>query len=426
MKQFVAGMLVLALIFAPCSEVFAKGGGHGGGGGHSSHSSTSSRTSAPSGRTYSTGSTSKPSSSKPIASSSIPKSTGKTYSTGSTQQTQHASNAPKPAPKATSPSGKTYTSGTTTQPKQQPAPVGKTYSSENKQPVASVPQKANPSTGPPKQNVVSTDGQSRKPGSSDPKPNTNNNVTPKSEPQKPIVANKSDDGKSRKPTNGSTLNKDLSNSAKQQESKDKYVAATKPAATPKSTYKTPGPNGVEKPVQANSPQVTTVRNYVTHERYVTYDNRCMGFYGGYYGHPYYYHDSFSPFLMGWLLSDALNSHQRALWMYNHQYDMDSSRYDEMLRRDARLQAEIDQLKAQNVTRNPAYVPPQMADNPDVMYNKEFVDAAYNPQEVQQPVTQTQPRVVPQQHTSFAKVMFYILLGGLACGAIYYFMFVKEF
>ena len=222
----------------------------------------------------------------------------------------------------------------------------------------------------------------------------------------------------------------MSNSAKKEESKAKYVAATTPAPTPKPTYKTPGPNGVEKPIQANSPQVQTVRRYVTHERYVTYDHRVSSFYGPYYGQPYYYHDSFSPFLMGWLLSDAINSQQRALWMYNHQYDMDASRYNEMLRRDARLQAEIDALKAQNVVRNPAYIPPQMEDNPDVMYNKEFVDASYNPQEVpvtpapQSQLPQSQPPVVAH-HSNGGSVIFWIVIICLLGGAFYLF-FVKEY
>ena len=136
--------------------------------------------------------------------------------------------------------------------------------------------------------------------------------------------------------------------------------------------------------------------------------------------------------MGWILSDAINSHQRALWMYNHQDVIDQARYDEMLRRDARLQAEIDQLKAQNLPRDPNYVPPQMADNPDVMYNKEFVNAAYNPQEIQPDNTVQQPQsqnntVQPQPvvHKSSGWI-FYILLGSVAICAFYYIFFVKEF
>ena len=161
----------------------------------------------------------------------------------------------------------------------------------------------------------------------------------------------------------------------------------------------------------------TVRRYVTHERYVTYDNRASTFYGGYYGSPMYYHDPFSPFLMGWIMSDALNSHQRATWMYHHQSDMDQGRYAEMLRKDAKLQAEIDQLKAQNVARDPSYVPPEMKDNPDLMYNKDFVNASYNP--VETPSTSSGAGTF----LSWLFVGFaFVVVGGI----VVYFLFMKEY
>jgi len=179
---------------------------------------------------------------------------------------------------------------------------------------------------------------------------------------------------------------------------------------------------VEKPIKADSPQVKTVRNYVTHERYVTYDNRASVFYGPYYGHPVYYHDYYSPFLMGWLLSDAVNSHQRALWMYHHQHDMDQARYAELLRRDAKLQAEIEQLKAQNIARDAGYIPPQMTDNPDLMFNRDFVDASYNPQEVE---TNTDEGGGSGVGTFFfwLFVVFAVLVVG---GILVYFLFMKEY
>ena len=176
---------------------------------------------------------------------------------------------------------------------------------------------------------------------------------------------------------GSGFNSGMSKQGQRVESQKRYTAA----AAPKSSYTTPGPGGVNKPIQPNSPQVQTVRRYVTHERYITYDNRASGFYGGYYGRPSFFHDSFSPFLMGWMFSSALSSHDRAMWAYNHQNEMDQARYQEMLRRDAQLQAEIDQLKAAKTPIDPSFVPAAMKDNPDLMYSKEFVDAAYNPVEV---------------------------------------------
>lgn len=181
---------------------------------------------------------------------------------------------------------------------------------------------------------------------------------------------------STKPTT-SSFNSGLSSSGKTADSQKRYVAAT----TPKATYKTPGPKGVEKPLNSSSPQVKQIRSTVNHDRYVNYDTRSTQFYGS--SSPSFFQDSYSPFLMGWILSDALSSQDRAAWAYHHQSDMDKERYEEMLKKDAKLQAEIDALKAQNVTPDPNFVLPQMKDNPDLMYNKEFVKAAYNPVEVEQ-------------------------------------------
>jgi hypothetical protein len=207
----------------------------------------------------------------------------------------------------------------------------------------------------------------------------------------------------------------MSNSAKRAESQKIFKAAT----TPKSTYTSKGSDGkvVQQTIKPDSPSVQTVRKYVTHERYVTYDNRASTFYGGFYGSPVYYHDPFSPFLMGWLFSDAINTHQRALWMYNHQSDMDAARYKEMLAKDAKLQAEIDQLKAKNTPQDASYVPPEMASNPDLMYNKEFVNASYNPVEV--------PNDAQERANIAGTIIFWAIilffLGGMA-----YLFFIKEY
>jgi hypothetical protein len=136
---------------------------------------------------------------------------------------------------------------------------------------------------------------------------------------------------------------------------------------------------VSKPLNPTAPQVTTVRNYVTHERYVTYEHRSSVFYGPYYAHPVYYNDWYSPFLMGYLLSSAVNSNDRAYWVYCHQHDMEEARYRELLAKDSELQARIRVLEAKNAARDPNFVLPSMADNPDLQYNHDFVKAAVNDQ-----------------------------------------------
>jgi len=206
----------------------------------------------------------------------------------------------------------------------------------------------------------------------------------------------------------SGFNDDLSQSAKREESRIRYQAAN----TPKSTYTPPGPSSKPVAINSDSPQVQNVRRHVTYEKYTTYDNRASTFYRG--GQPIYYNDSFSPFLWGWIMSDAINSQQRALWMYHHQNDMDQARYQAMIAKDARLQAEIETLKAQNLARDPSYVPTQMQENPDLMYNKEFVEASYN------------PVLVEDEGSGVIAFMFWTIVILSIGGIFLYFMFVKEY
>ena len=108
--------------------------------------------------------------------------------------------------------------------------------------------------------------------------------------------------------------------------------------------------------------------------------------------------------------------------------MDRERYQYLISRDAQLQAEINQLRAQNIARNPSYVPPQMSDNPDLMYNKEFVDAAYNPQVVQENVPIQENVGEIQQKSSNSMIYWTIavvmIIGG--CAGLYYILFLKDF
>ena len=284
--------------------------------------------------------------------------------------------------------------------------AGKSYSSGGSRPSVSTSRPSTPSVSRPSTPTPSRpstpSGKSYSSGS------TSSSTRPSS------TSTSSNSSNSRKPS-GTGYSSSLSSSGKKTESRMKYEAAT----APKPTYKTS--TGQSKPLDAASPQVSSVRKTITHERYVTYDNRCSGFYGGFYSHPVYYNDFFSPFLMGWILSDAVNSHDRALWMYHHQADMDAARYAELLKRDAKLQAEIDQLKAQKVPVDGSYVPAQMKDNPDLMYNKDFVDASYN---------ETSTEEWDEESGSGAGevllIVFLVILGLFGVMAVFYLLFVKEY
>lgn len=125
--------------------------------------------------------------------------------------------------------------------------------------------------------------------------------------------------------------------------------------------------------------------------------------------------------MGWLMSDALNSHSRAQWVYNHRDSIDDARYNELLRHDAKLAAELEAIKAKNVTPDPNYVPQEFADNPDLMYSKDAVL-------VDGPAPTSIPRVSqPQsQGWTFFGTVGVLLLICVVGGVLYYVCCVKEF
>lgn len=381
MKKLLAFLLAMTLI-VDGSMAFA---GKSYSSGRSSGSSYSGRSysgggSSYSGRSYSSGSSSKSGSSsyKPSYSPST-SSSGKSYSSGKSSYTPSKPYTPSYTP-STSSSGKSYSSGSKSS-------SSKSYSSKPYTPSYT------PSS--PSGKSYSSDSNSNSGSKSKYSGGSSTN-------QPPPVG---------KPAS-SNFNGGMSQSAKHEESRVRYQAAN----APKQTYTPPGST---KPIKTNPTQVQNVRRHVTHERYVTYDNRASVFYGGYYGHPVYYHDPFSPFLWGWIMSDSINSHQRALWMYHHQNDMDEARYQAMLAKDAKLQAELEALKAANMARDPNYVPEQMQDNPDVMYNKEFVEASYNPVAVETVSSSSGAAGV-------ISVLFWtIVILGIG-GIFLYFMFVKEY
>lgn len=344
MKQFLAVVLSLGLLFSAAEPVFAGKGYSSGRSSFSGRSSTGS--SSFSGRSYSSGS-------------------GKSYSSGSSKPSY---TPPKSSTPSYTPSKPSYSSGS------------KSYSSGSSKP--STPPSYTPSN-----SGKSYSSSGNKPSSP--------SYTPSS----------------RKPT-GSGFNSELSSSAKKQQSQTRFEASTKP----KATYTTP--KGETKPIKEDSPSVGTVRRYVTHERYVTYDNRSSTFYGGYSPQPY--NDFFSPFLMGYLFSSAVNSNDRAYWAYHHKDQMDETRYKEMLAKDAELKARIEALEKQGVARDPNYVVPGMTENPDLQYSKEFVDAAYNPVAVEQP---SEYQGGGEAVAMWVVIIFLVLVVG---GIAVYYLFVKDF
>jgi hypothetical protein len=378
-KWLVSSLVALALLLHG-PEVYAGKGGSVGGGSSGRSYSTGSKPSSGFGRGSSIGQSTKPSATG---------SGGRTYSTGSPPAAKPS--APTPSTKPSTPSAPAASGS-----------GGRTYSTGEK------PSTPAPSTTAPSGRSYSTGG------------NTDTRPPPNSNSAKP---------------NSSGWNPGLSGAAQREQSKQNYNAATRPAETPKPTYKTP--KGTEKPIKADAPQVQTVKRYVTHERYVTYETRSTTFYGpSIYAHPYYYDDFFSPFMMGYLFSSAVNANERAYWVYCHRQDMDNARYRDMVSKDAELEARLRELerkeKLGEVTRNQNYVVPGMKSEPDLQYSHDFVESVYNPQ--------SNPTPSPSSSTSssndssggssgvgaFFFWFFMVILVVGICGFLVYVFFIREY
>jgi hypothetical protein len=314
--------------------------------------------------------------------SSSSSSMGRSYSSGSKSSpsfgrssvTQSSSKPSTSGPAATSPSGRKFSTG-------------------------SPPVKAQPSTPAQPSNPKYSNG------------------PPKTGP--PAAAN-NQPSNSAKPSNKG-WNPGLSAAAQKEQSRQKYES-TRPAEAPKPTYRSS--TGVEKKLDPQAPAVVTTRRYITHERYVTYEHRATVFYGPYYGHPIYYNDWYSPFLMGYLLSSSVSANERAYWVYCHRAsgDMDDARYRELLAKDAELSARLRVLEQKNTPVDPNFVLPSMRDNPDLQYSQDFINATYNPQNV------PPPNDGPHDYSGVGRFFFwfFVVILILAVVALFvWLMFVKE-
>ena len=86
-----------------------------------------------------------------------------------------------------------------------------------------------------------------------------------------------------------------------------------------------------------------------------------------------YRDNYNSLFWWWMLDRSLDD--RATWAYHHSYDMDTSRFQNLLAHDAELAARIRQLEEQQVATNPNYVPPGI--DPDLMYTDQHFNRVYS-------------------------------------------------
>ena len=104
--------------------------------------------------------------------------------------------------------------------------------------------------------------------------------------------------------------------------------------------------------------------------------RIYNVYNPYYSRPVvYYHDPYNSFFWWWLLDRSLDD--RAYWAYHHRYDMDPMRYQALVSNDQQLESRVQQFEAQQVARDPNYVPPDLETNRDLMYTDRYVNHTYS-------------------------------------------------
>lgn len=175
-----------------------------------------------------------------------------------------------------------------------------------------------------------------------------------------------------------------SRAAAKQQSQRKYESTKKATAPPKSSYTSSSGKTVN--VRKDSTAVQTMRSrpstdYTPAARTQRTEVHITN-YG--YSHPYSYYRSYDPYYVGggyssafWWMMMEWNAERRARWLYHNQANIESAAYQKGMQ-DAAVAAELARLKAENTVADPNYIDSEFKDNPDLMYDQDYVEAAYNP------------------------------------------------
>lgn len=103
-----------------------------------------------------------------------------------------------------------------------------------------------------------------------------------------------------------------------------------------------------------------------------------------------------------------------MWLYHNQNHIEKSAYERGMQ-DAAVAAELAKLKAANAKIDPDYVDPEFKEDPSLMYDDEYVQAAYNPKVVE----------TPEKKSSFLwTVVWYTFILG-AIGGVVWLVFIKK-
>jgi hypothetical protein len=175
---------------------------------------------------------------------------------------------------------------------------------------------------------------------------------------------------SRKPASNSGFDSAAVTAKKKEEGKVAYQKANP-------TYK--APNGQEVKIDPNEKSTQTVRN-LPKEEVKNYSRRQDDYYRRTYGDRYEYYRTQPVVVVGhysspfWYSTYDWDASRQALWLYHNQMYIDTALWQQRMA-NAAVAAEVARLQAQGVARNPNYVDPAFANNPQYMYDANYVQAA---------------------------------------------------
>jgi hypothetical protein len=154
------------------------------------------------------------------------------------------------------------------------------------------------------------------------------------------------------------------------ESRKAYQASKTPAPS----FTTPA--GKELKIDPKDREINHLRGQLSEQRWVNRQQRSDNFYASYSSRPVIvyndcYHGRWNYYLMAQPI-DVI-----ALWCYHHQASMDAARLNAMYAENAALRSKVALLQANGIVVDRTYVPAGV--DPDLAYNRAYVDAVYNPQ-----------------------------------------------
>jgi hypothetical protein len=183
------------------------------------------------------------------------------------------------------------------------------------------------------------------------------------------------------------------------------------------TYSTP--NG--KPVAIDRDESSYWKGRLDQSRLQRQEERRRYFYGAQYDYynrrPQTYYDDAIDREFWWWLRDQPPAVQ-AQWAYNHRYDVDSRRYNDLMT-NAAIVAMISEMESQRRARDRYWAPSGL--EPDLMYNKAYLQTAVQADPAVYNSTPSNGGGVGHALWVFVKVIFWIaFIGILVCVAVWFF------